>query len=464
LIGWLVVAANVAFCDANVKNVLFIVSDDLKASVLGCYGDQVCLTPNIDKLASQGTVFNRAYCQGVACGPSRRSFMHSRYKDSRGVNLGEHFKNNGYYSARVGKIFHMGIPNCVVDGSNGSDVASAWTERFNSLGLEANTPGDYASLSQNVFTDDIKGRVTGLTDARMFLSVSAKGDGSDQPDYKTADKVIELLRETRDKPFFLAAGFVRPHFPFVAPKKHFALYPWQDMVLPESVENDIDDIPKPGRPKFMNSNNPIGKYPANQKRMWAAYYASVTFMDEQLGRVMAELDELGLRESTAIVFLSDHGYHLGEHSFWQKHNLHEEATRVPLIISIPGMKPGKSNSFAELVDLYPTLAELVGLEIPEAVQGTSLVPVLKDANASVKTGALSFQNGTALREKNVAYMRYKDGSEELYDMVKDPKQFTNQAKNPEYATKLKGLRSRLDARLKETGLTVAAKKPRKRKK
>jgi iduronate 2-sulfatase len=292
---------------------------------------------------------------------------------------------------------------------------------------------------------------------RMFVSVSYKGDGSDQPDYKTADKTIELFQKHKDKPFFIAAGFVRPHYPMVVPEQYFALYPWQDIELPESVENDIDDIPELGRPKVMNSNNPIGKYPDNQKRMWAAYYASTTFMDEQVGRVIGELERLGLRDSTAIVFLSDHGYHLGEHTFWQKANLHEEATHVPLIVSVPGMKPGKTDSITELIDLYPTLSELAGLPVPESVQGSSLVPMLKNPRASIKQGALSFNNGTALREKDWVYMRYTDGTEELYDMGKDPKQFTNQAANPEYSNILKQMRSRLDARLMEAGLDEAKK-------
>ena len=163
----------------------------------------------------------------------------------------------------------------------------------------------------------------------------------------------------------------------------------------------------------------------------------------------------------AIVFVSDHGYHLGEHTFWLKKNLHEEVTRVPLIISVPGMTSGKTEAIAELVDIYPTLVELAGLSIPESVQGTSLVPVLSDHSASVKRGALSFNAGTSLREKGFAYMRYNDGTEELYDMIRDPKQFTNQATNPEYAAPLKQIKSRLDARMKKAGISDRKKKNRK---
>jgi len=187
--------------------------------------------------------------------------------------------------------------------------------------------------------------------------------------------------------------------------------------------------------------------------MWSAYYATVTFMDEQVGRIMDELERLGLRQNTAIVLLSDHGYHLGEHTFWEKMNLHEEVSRVPLMISVPGMKPGRTDAITELVDLYPTLAELAGLSVPDDVQGRSFAPVLKEPSDSVKKGALSIipHKGVAIRTKDYAYMRYLDNKEELYDMAKDPKQFTNQVTNPEYSTVLKQLRKQLDIRLQEEG-------------
>ena len=270
----------------KIRNVLFIVSDDLKASALGCYGNKVCRTPNIDKLAREGMLFNRAYCQGMACAPSRKSFMFSRYLDTKGTNLGEHFKNNGWYTARVGKIYHMRVPGDIIAGTNGLDIESSWTERFNSPGREAHTPGDYACLNLNIFTRELEGRESTAMPNRMFVSVSYQGDGSDQPDHQTASKAMELLKEHKDESFFLAVGLIRPHYPNVAPKQYFQNYRWQDMSLPDGIENDIEDIPKLGRPATMNSNNPIGKYPDNQKRMWAAYYATVTYMDEQVGRII----------------------------------------------------------------------------------------------------------------------------------------------------------------------------------
>ena len=433
---------------AAVKNVLFIISDDLKASVLGCYGDPRCKTPNIDKLARRGLVFERAYCQGTSCGPSRQSFMFSKYKGQGKINLGQHFKENGWYSARVGKIYHMRVPGDIIAGTNGKDVASSWTERFNSQGREAHTPGDYACLNLNIFTKSLENRQTTQMPHRMFVSVKYQGDGSDQPDHKSATKAIELLQKHQKQPFFLAVGLVRPHYPMVAPEQYFAPYRWQDMVLPKTIADDLADIPKLGIAGTVSTTNPIGKYPDNQKRMWAAYYASVAFMDEQVGRILAELDRLGLRDQTAIVFTSDHGYHLGEHGFWQKSNLHEEVLRVPLIMSVPGMKTGRSKSIVELVDMYPTLSELAGLKIPSGVQGTSLLPVLKDPQATVKAGALSFNKGYSLRTDDWHYMRYSDKTLELYDMNKDPQQFHNLAGNSEQAETVQRLEAALKARLR----------------
>ena len=230
--------------------------------------------------------------------------------------------------------------------------------------------------------------------------------------------------------------------------QYFEPYPWEKIKLPEVVEGDLDDIPAAGKTGTRSDTNPIGKFPDNQKRMWSAYYASTMFMDEQVGRILDELDKLGLRESTAVVFTSDHGYHLGEHMFWQKVNLHEEVTRVPLIISVPGMKPGRSESIVELMDIYPTLSELAGLPIPKEVQGSSLVPILKDPAAKVKPGALSFVGrGASLRGERWAYMRYNGGDEELYDMDEDSKQFTNLANNPEYAPQKKEIRATWQKRM-----------------
>jgi len=445
------------FAQSKVKNVLFLISDDLKASVLGCYGNEVCKTSNIDKLADQSLVFERAYCQGTSCNPSRTSLMHSRYMGKSDMNLGKLFKDNSYYSARVGKIYHMRVPGDIIAGTDGLDIPSSWTERFNSKGLEAHTPGDYACLNLNIFTKKIEGRQSTRMPHRMFVTVSYDGDGSDQPDHKTSTKVISLLRKHKDEPFFLAAGFVRPHYPMVQPKKYFDEYPYEKMKLPSQFPNDLQDIPKQGLASTRSETNSIGKFPDNQKRMWSGYYASTQFMDEQVGRILDELERLGLRESTAVVFTSDHGYHLGEHTFWQKSNLHEEVLKVPLIISVPGMKSGRTRSMVELVDLMPTLAEICGLNVPPSCQGKSLLPILKEHSASVKEGALSFHKGAiSYRVNGWSYTRYKGGSEEFYDMKEDPNQFFNLAfkEDNKYVSELKKMRSKFDKRLKNLGLKV----------
>ncbi len=432
--------------EGQIKNVLMVVADDLKASVLGCYGDTTCRTPHIDKLASQSMVFERAYCQGTVCGPSRQSFMFSRYRGQGQVNLGEHFRTNGHYSARVGKIYHMRVPGDIIAGTNGDDIESSWTERFNSSGLEAHTPGDYACLNLNIFTDALPDRQSTKIPHRMFVTVEYEGDGSDQPDHKSATQAIELLAAHQHEPFFLAVGFVRPHYPMVAPRQYFATYPWQTMHMPATKVDDLDDIPPLGLASTRSVKNPIGKYPDNQQRMWSGYYAAVSFMDAQVGRVLNELDRMGLRESTAVVFLSDHGYHLGEHGFWEKSNLHEEVIRVPLLMSVPGMTPGRCASIVELVDIYPTLSDLAGLPSPEDLQGKSLVPILKNPRHKVKSAALSFDKGISYRDSDWHLMSYNDGTFELYDHQQDPHEFTNLAGNPDYQDKFKELHTALLAR------------------
>ena len=433
----------------KIQHVLFLVSDDLKASALGCYGNSLCKTPNIDRLAKEGMVFEHAYCQGLWCAPSRTSFMFSRYQGEGEINLGQCFREAGWHSARVGKIYHMRVPGDIIAGTDGNDIPSSWDERFNSAGLEAHTPGHYACLNLNIFTDALENRQSTRMPHRMFVTVRYDGDGTDQPDSKSATKAIELLQEHRNKNMFLAVGFVRPHYPNVAPQDFFDHYPWETMPLPQTVEDDLSDIPKAGLAKTRNDNNPIGEYPDNQRRMWAGYYATVEFMDRQVGRILDELDQAGLRDSTAIVFCSDHGYHLGEHGFWQKHNYHEDVTRVPLIISAPGIPPGRTRSLVELVDIFPTLTDLTHIQTPPGVQGKSLVPLLKNPTDSVRDSALSLHKGHSLRTDEWAFMRYSDDSEELYDMNNDPLQFTNLAGKSEFQEIKNSLATQLQQRLRD---------------
>ena len=430
---------------AKAENILFLISDDLKASVLPAYGDPTCRTPHLDRLAASGMVFERAYCQGLACAPSRPSFLHSIYPRSKATapSIGEHFQLHGMHTARVGKVFHMPVPHAQLDGSDGKDVPECWTERYNTISAETYSPGLYRLLNSDIVTREIEGR-DAKGPNRMWATVeSDQEDGSDQADYMVASKAIELLqqRKVEGKPFFLAVGFVRPHFPTVAPKRFFDMYPQEEMEIPPLIEGDLDDIPQAG---YGSDGKGLNEMEESRRRMWQAYYASVSFMDEQLGRVVDELERLDLRETTAIVFTSDQGYHLGEHGFWQKGNLHEEVVRVPLIFSVPGMKPGRSSSLAELVDFYPTCSEILGLPTPESLHGVSLMPVLDNPNATVRDTALSINNsGTAggLRAPNWHYMNYGAGGEELYDMINDPHQYRNVVDVPEYADILTNARA-----------------------
>lgn len=452
--------------DEKPMNVVFIISDDLTAESLGCVGNPQCKTPNIDRLAGAGTRFTRAYCQFPVCGASRASLMSGRYAQVVGVtgngaagnfekNMGdrpsmaEHFKNNGYYSARVSKIYHMRVPGDITAGVDGPDHAESWTERFNCQGPEWMSEGRKEMLTNERLRFEPETHY-GLGFGTAFYVVEGTTDGAEQADIKASKKACELLREHADEPFFLAVGLVRPHVPLVAPEEFFEDYPAEAMELMERIGNDWDDIPKAGISR--NSEATGLADDAKKQRVLRAYYASVAFMDAQVGKILDTLDELNLRENTIVVFTSDHGYHLGEHDFWQKMSLHDESTRVPLIISVPGKKAAVSDSLVELIDLFPTLSDLAGLSIPRHCQGESLVPVLDDANATVKDAAYCLRSkGHMLRTDRWAYIRYPDGSEELYDMKNDPKQFRNLAGSMESEDRmaLNCMRDQLDLHLAE---------------
>ena len=436
----------------NARNILFIVSDDLKADALGCYGNSVAHTPSIDRLAESGPLFENAYCQGTWCAPSRASFMRGRYVGKNEITWGAHFQKNGYSSTRVGKIFHMRVPGDIIAGTDGQDVPACWSAKFNMPGKEAHTPGNYACLNLNKFTNDLGGRESTKMPNRMFVTVNYEGDGSDQPDWKAATKSIELLNKFKSEkqPFFLAVGLIRPHYPNVAPKQYFERYPVERIRLPFVPEDDWEDMPGVAISKSNSKRYGIDKYPNNQKRMWAGYLATVTFVDEQIGRILQELEKLDLNQNTTVIFTSDHGYLLGEHNFWQKGNLREEVTRVPLIIRTPSSQVKRTKSIVELVDLFPTACKLAGLPIPKSVQGRSLVPMLKDSNLKYEKSALSFvSKGTSLRTANWAYMKYRDGTEELYDMKNDPQQFSNLANQAKFRNQLRSLRDLFSKRTKD---------------
>ncbi|WP_417850608.1 sulfatase [Thalassoglobus sp.] len=451
-------------------NVLFIISDDLTSTALSCYGNKVCKTPNIDALAERGVRYTRAYCQGTYCGPSRASFLSGYYPHATGVlgyknprpQIGDratwpqHFKNNGYYSARVSKLFHMGVPGGIQvggdgrdhDGGNGADDAASWTERFNSPGPEWMAKGDGETLEGN--PDGKKPVVGGNT----FVVVEADGDDLVHSDGKTAAKAAELLAQHKDKPFWLGVGFVRPHVPFVSPRKYYEPFlPYSSMVLPEKFPGDWDDIPKAGI-NYKTSQN-MKMDIRRQKKALGGYYASVAFMDAQVGKVLKALKENGLEENTIVIFTSDHGYHLGEHDFWAKVSLREESASVPLIISVPGKKPAVCNSLVELLDLYPTISNLCGIAAPEHVQGKDISQTLDSPNHEVREAAFSVapsRKGFLLREDRWVYIQYKEDASagiELFDMENDPKQYTNLASLPEHASRVESFKAKLAAKLKE---------------
>lgn len=446
---------------ADRPNILFIIADDLTDTALGCYGNTVCQTPNLDRLAAQGVRFTRAYCQGTYCGPSRASFLSGYYPHATGVQgyispreaIGDratwpqHFKNAGYHTARVSKIFHMGVPGGIEEGSDGADDPLSWSERFNSPGPEWRAPGRGETLEKN--PDGRKPVMGGNT----FVVVAAEGDDDVHSDGKTAAKACELLATPRREPLFLAVGFVRPHVPFVAPKKYFDLYPPESMVLPEKVPGDWDDIPKPGINYKTSVNMQMDE--VRQKKALAGYYAAVSYMDAQVGRVLDALERSGQADNTIVIFTSDHGYHLGEHDFWAKVSLHDESARVPLLIRAPGLKPGVRDAFVELIDLFPTTARMCGLEVPARLQGRDLAPVLADPKAAVRDAAFSVagtSKGLLLRDERWAFMQYGEdarGGIELYDMQTDPRQIHNLAALPEHADRVAAWKARVTAKLAE---------------
>src|SRR5688572_918599 len=446
IIGMLLSASVSPLSAADDKrpNVLFIISDDLTATALSCYGNTTCRTPNIDRLASQGTRFTRALCQGTYCGPSRASFLSGYYPHATGV-LGytnprpaigdratwpQHFKNAGYYAARVSKIYHMGVPGGIEEGGDGrkhnggdgADDAASWTEKFNSPGPEWKARGAGETLESN--PDGARPVVGGNT----FVVVEADGDDLAHSDGKTAAKAVELIEKHAGRPFFLAVGFVRPHVPFVAPKKYFEPFlPYDKLPLPPKIDGDWDDIPRSGINYKTSVNMKMDV--RRQRKAVGGYYASVAYMDAQVGKVLDALERSGQSDNTIAIFTSDHGYHLGEHDFWAKVSLRDESAMVPLIIRVPGKNPAVCHSLVELLDLYPTIASLCGLEVPQRLQGKNISALLDDPKREVRDAAFSVNpagKGFLLREDKWSYIQYGEdavGGVELFDVTKDPKQY-----------------------------------------
>jgi uncharacterized sulfatase len=455
LIATVALAASIAHAaDAPRRpNVLLILADDLSTEI-GCYGS-IARTPNLDALAKDGTRFDRAYTQYPLCGPSRCSFLSGLRPDTTGVlvngvtvrhvlkdvvTLPQHFRNNGYFVARAGKAYHLGIPFEV--GTPGPDDPLSWDHTFDPKGNEFPAlddgdqydpdPKNQQSFRRNLLKDD---------------------EGKSQADYQTADEIIRLLKERRDRPFFLTCGFIRPHVPQVAPRKYFDLYDVSSIKLPPNPPGDRDDIPAAA---FQYAKPNMGMTDAECVEAKRGYHAVTSFMDHQVGRVLAELDRLGLRDSTIVVFASDHGYLLGQHQGWQKTQLWEESARVPLIISYPGMphRDATATGLAELVDLYPTVCDLAGVTPPTALEGRSLRPALDEPAKPFKEAVFTQVNrfgkgieGRSVRTDRWRYSEWNRGDKgvELYDHQADPGEYTNLAKEPAHATTVTELRNLLHA-------------------
>ena len=449
---WLLLAPTccAAFAEVPSKpNVLFIAIDDLNTR-LGCYGFDHVSSPHIDKLASEGIRFARAYCQYPSCGPSRTSVLSGLRPQTTGminnrmsfrelapdaVTRPQLFLKNGYYVARVGKIFHQRVPLDI--GTSGSDDPASWSEVVNPRGRDK---GEEHLMT--IYTPQLS-----ISNTMGYLK--ADGNDTEQTDGKVADEAIRLLEKHKDKPFFIAAGFYRPHTPYIAPKKYFDLYNIDETQMPQMPIGYQDQVPEGALSSTSEWPN-FGTTQREARECKLAYDACISFVDAQVGRLLSAVDELGLRKNTIIVLWGDHGYHLGEHGLWRKNSLFEESARAPLIISAPGVETDNHDCqrIVEFVDIYPTIADLAGLPPPDELEGVSLRPLLTQPNtqwdrpAFIQTLFVDAP-GYSVRTNRWRYIEWGnqgDKGTELYDQLLDPTEMNNLANSNEYSKTIQQLR------------------------
>jgi iduronate 2-sulfatase len=459
---WFAGAASAA--DAKRPNVLFLMSDDLN-NLLGCYGDPLANTPNIDRLAARGVRFDRAYCSFPLCGPSRNSLLTGLYPNSTGIlanaqifrqtipsqiSMPQAFRQSGYFAARIGKLYHYNVPMSI--GTNGHDDPGSWELELNPAGVDRlEEQPQIFSLTPGNFGGTLSWYASPKSDEHHTDGLMADD----------AEWVLERCAKRKDRPFFLAVGFFRPHTPYVSPRKYFELYPEEDMPVVQGVQEDQADIPPAGLASYKKEQDKLTDDLRRQCRQ--AYYASISFMD-------------ALADDTIIVFTSDHGYHMGEHGLWQKQSLFEESARVPLLIVAPGVTAagGVAKSPVGQIDLFPTLAELCGVTPPANVQGQSLAPMLKDPSVAGRGCAITqvvrgggFRRfgasvavgddgkrffGYSLRTPRWRYTEWDEGRQgrELYDHDADPREITNLANDAAHAKTVEELSQQLRAAAKST--------------
>ncbi|MEK9603251.1 MAG: sulfatase [Flavobacteriaceae bacterium] len=429
-------------------NVLFIVSDDLNCD-LGAYGNDQVISPNIDKLAKRGVLFGNAHNQYPWCGPSRASFMTGLYPDQtqlkklrlylrqvlpKVITLSQKFRKENYHAVRVGKIYHYHNPRDI--GTAGHDDNYSWDQTVNPYGRDK-----IEEYKINTLTPKSYGGTLSW--------LAADGTDEEQTDGIGATETIEFLDRfaKSGENFFLAYGLYRPHTPYVAPKKYFDQYNTSEMEIPESSDAYLETLPIPAAISIREKKNQRNLDKELAKTIKEAYYATTSFVDAQVGRVLDKLKETGLDKNTIVIFTSDHGYHLGEHGHWQKRTLFNNATRVPLIVAGPGVNKNQKimDAPVELVDIYPTLMDLVGMDAPEFVSGKSFAPLLKDSTARVRTSALtelgvnaggkSKVQGYSIKTDRYRLTQWGEKGKqgyELYDHKYDKEELNNLSKRVDY--------------------------------